>query len=139
MKYFAEDIQREQLCEASPTSNFKKNGYEQCPYEHTLYIKKSGEDAMFIALYVDDLILMGNNAELIEGFKEDMMKEFEMTDLGLMKYFLSLEVAQGENDIFVSHEMYAEEVLKKFKMTSWNPISTNMEPDTKLSKYADGD
>ena len=94
---------------------------------------------MFIALYVDDLIFTGNNAELIEAFKEVMKKEFEMTDLGLTKYFLGLEVIQGKNDIFVSQERYAEEVLKKFKITSCNPVSTPMEPGIKLSKYADGD
>ena len=81
---------------------FKKNGYEQCPYEHAFYTKKKGEDVMFIALFVDDLIFMGNNVELIETFKEVMKKEFEMTDLGLMKYFLCLEVVQGKDDIFVS-------------------------------------
>jgi len=62
-----------------------------------------------------------------------------MTDLGLMKYFLGLEVIQGKDGIFVSQERYAEEILKKFKMTSCNPVSTLMEPGTKLSKYADGD
>jgi len=94
---------------------------------------------MFIALYVDDLIFTRNNAELIEAFKEVMKKEFEMTDLGLMKYFLGLEVIQGKDGIFVSHERYAEDVLKKFKMRSCNSVSTLMEPGTKLSKYADGD
>jgi len=49
---------------------------------------------MFIALYVDDLIFTVNNVELIEAFKEVMKKEFEMIDLGLMKYFLDLEVIQ---------------------------------------------
>ena len=38
---------------------FKKKGYEQCPYEHALYIKKSKGDVMCVALYVDDLIFMG--------------------------------------------------------------------------------
>ena len=36
---------------------FKKNGFKQCPYEHTLYTKKSGDNVMFVAIYVDDLIL----------------------------------------------------------------------------------
>jgi len=81
---------------------FEKNGYEQCPYEHALYIKKKGEYVIFIALYVDDLIFMGNNAELIEAFKEVMNKEFEIIFLCLMKYFLGLEVVQGKDDIFVS-------------------------------------
>lgn len=80
---------------------FKKNGYEQCPYEHALYKKKNKGDVMFVALYVDNLIFMGNNVEQIEEFKE-VMKEFEMVDLGIRKYFLNLKVVQVEEDIFVS-------------------------------------
>jgi len=71
---------------------FKKNEHKQYPYEHALCIKKNRGDVMFVALYVDDLIFMGNNVKLIKRFKELMKKEFEMTDLGLMKYFLGLDV-----------------------------------------------
>jgi len=46
---------------------FKENGFKQCPYEHALYTKKSVGNVMFVALYVDDLILMGNNDEMIEN------------------------------------------------------------------------
>nr|KYP69546.1 Retrovirus-related Pol polyprotein from transposon TNT 1-94 [Cajanus cajan] len=118
---------------------FKKNGYEQCPYEHALYIKKSGKDMMVVALYVDDLIFTGSNAKLIKEFKEIMMKEFEMTDLGLMKYFLGLEVKQSNEGIFISQERYALEILKKFKMEDCNPVSTPMEPGTKISKFDGGE
>lgn len=45
-----------------------------------------------------------------------MNKEFEMIDLGLIKYFLSLEVVQGKEGIFMSLEKYADDILKKFKM-----------------------
>jgi len=94
---------------------------------------------MFVVLYVVNLIFMGNNARFIEGFKEVMKKEFEMSDLDLVKYFLGLEIVQGEEDIFVSQENYAKEVLMKFKMTICSLVSTLMEPSTKLSKYVDGD
>jgi len=118
---------------------FVENKYEQCPVEHALYIKKHGGRIMFIALYVDDLVFMGNDAELIKKFKRTMEKEFEMTDLGHMRYFLGLEVKQLETDIFVSQERYAEDILSKFKMARCSPVSTPMEPGTKLSKFDGGD
>ncbi|XP_047309787.1 uncharacterized mitochondrial protein AtMg00810-like [Impatiens glandulifera] len=118
---------------------FKKNGYQQCPYEHALYTKKSENDMMVVALYVDDLIFTGSNTKLIEEFKEVIKKEFEMTDLGLMKYFLGLEVKQSEEGIFISQERYALDILKKFKMEDCNPISIPMEPGTKLSKFDGGE
>ncbi|KAG8472851.1 hypothetical protein CXB51_034771 [Gossypium anomalum] len=67
---------------------FKENGFKQCPYEHALYVKKNGGNMLFVAHYVDDLIFMGNNGEMIQDFKSKMTQEFEMTDLGLMKFFL---------------------------------------------------
>lgn len=117
---------------------FKRNGYEQCPYEHALYTKKAEREMMVVALYVDDLIFTGSNLRLIKEFKEVMKKEFEITDLGLMKYFLGIEVKQSEDGIFISQEKYALEILKKFKMEDCNPVSTPMEPGTKLSKFDGG-
>ena len=67
---------------------FKENGYKQCPHEHSLYTKKSGGNVILVALYVDDLIFSGNNDEMIEEFKSTMTREFEMTDLGLLKFLL---------------------------------------------------
>jgi len=81
---------------------FKENGFKQCPYEHSLYAKKSGSNVMFVGLYVNDLIFIGNSDEMIEKFKGTMIREFEMIDLGLMRFFLSLEVRQGKMGIFVS-------------------------------------
>jgi len=92
---------------------FKENKFKKCPYEHALYTKESGGNVIFDALYIDDLIFMGNNDEMLEEFKSTMTQEFEMTDLGLMKFFLDLEVRQEETSIFVSHETYAKEILKK--------------------------
>ena len=118
---------------------FKENGFQQCPYEHALYVKKKKEKILLVALYVDDLIFLGNNNQMIEEFKGTMTQEFEMTDLGLMKYFLGLEVRQEETGIFISQEKYAKDILKRFKMESCNPISTPMEPGAKLSKFDGGE
>lgn len=61
-----------------------------------------------------------------------------MTDLGHMSDFLGLEVRQDKSGIFVSQEAYAKEILKKFKMEGFNPVSTPVESGTKLSRYDEG-
>ena len=62
-------------------------------YEHTLYIKTSSKGSfLVVSLYVDDLIFTGNNLDLLDEFKLSMMKDFEMTDLGELYYFLGIEV-----------------------------------------------
>ncbi|KAK3038082.1 hypothetical protein RJ639_031636 [Escallonia herrerae] len=75
-------------------------------------INKSG-DIFFVCLYVDDLILTGNNPKMFEEFKKEMAREFEMTDIGLMSYYLGIEVRQMEDGIFISQEAYAKEILKR--------------------------
>ena len=118
---------------------FKENGYKQCSHEHALYTKKSGGNVILIAFYVDDLIFSDNNDEIIEEFKSMMTQEFEMADLGLLKFFLGFEVKQGETGIFISQETYAKEILKKYKMENCNPVSIPMELGAKLSKYDEGE
>jgi Reverse transcriptase (RNA-dependent DNA polymerase) len=71
---------------------FKENGFKQCPFETTIYVKAHKDKLLIVALYVDDLIFMGNSQRLIDEFKREMKLEFEMTDLGMMRYFLSLRI-----------------------------------------------
>lgn len=62
-----------------------------------------------------------------------MEKEFEMTDLGLMAYFLGIEVKQDNNGKFVSQSKYAQEILKKFAMEDCHFVGTPIECGVKLA------
>lgn len=57
-----------------------------------------------MCLYVDDLIYTGNDSAMIEKFKQSMMDEFDMSDLGMMHYFLGIEVVQSNSGIFLSQK-----------------------------------
>ena len=118
---------------------FLKNNFNKCPYEHALYVKIKDEDILIVCLYVDDLIFTRSNPSMFEKFKRVNTKEFEMTDIGLMAYYLSIEVKQKEEGIFISQESYAREMLKKFKMNDCKPISTPIECGVKLSKNEKGE
>ncbi|XP_070056939.1 uncharacterized mitochondrial protein AtMg00810-like [Nicotiana tomentosiformis] len=62
-----------------------------------------------------------------------------MTDVGLMSYYLGLEVKQMEDGIFISQESYTKEILKKFNMLDCNPMNTPMESGTEFSKFDEGE
>ena len=113
---------------------FLKEGFEKCPYEHTLFIKKSthGTSLLLVCLYVDDLIFTGNDEILFSSFKHSMMKEFDMTDLGRMRYFLGLEVLQRADGIFICQIKYAQEVLERFNMAGCNVVYNPVVPGFKL-------
>jgi hypothetical protein len=91
---------------------------------------------LIFCLYVDDLIFIGDLS--IDDFKNAMKTEFEMTDLGLMKYFLGIEVDQSDDGIFICQTNYANEVLKSFRMLNCKPVATPMATDIKLNKYDEG-
>ncbi|KAL0343433.1 UNVERIFIED_CONTAM: hypothetical protein Sangu_1230700 [Sesamum angustifolium] len=90
-------------------------GFRRSLSEPTLYIKSQGNDTLIVSLYVDDLIYTGNNEKMIQDFKEDMMKTFEMSDLGLMHLFLGIEINQENEGIFICQRKYTETLLKKFQ------------------------
>ena len=78
---------------------------------------------LIIVLYVDDLILTSDE-QLVRSCKEDLVREFEMKDMGIMHYFLGLEVWQGDGELFVCHGKYVNEILHKFYMESCKPMET---------------
>ena len=83
---------------------------------------------------MDDLIYKGNNEKMITDFKEDMMKTFKMTNLGLMHYFLRIEISQKEYEIFVSQKKYTESLIKKFKMEGCKIVATPLDNNKALNK-----
>ena len=92
-------------------SYLTENGFHKSESEPTLYTKVNEQGKMLIVcFYVDDLIFTHDFG--IANFRAVMESEFEMIDLGLMKFFLGIEVQQSESGIFVSQSKDASEVLK---------------------------
>jgi len=116
-----------------------QQGFAKCPYEHTLFIKtEEGGKFPIVCLYVDDLIFTGNDEIMFMHFKKSMMVEFDMTDLGKMRYFLGIEVLQSMDGIFISQQKYAQEVLERFNMKQCNPVHNPIVPGFKLTKDENG-
>ena len=118
---------------------FLKDGFIKCPYEHTMFVKVGdGRKILIVCLYVDDLLFTGNCDTMFGEFKKSMRNEFEMSDLGLMHYFLGIEVMQSDDGIFLSQKKYVGEILNKFHMKDCNSVSTPVECGMKLHKDHDG-
>lgn len=83
---------------------FQENNFTKCPHKHALYVKIKDGDILIVCIYVDDLIFIGSNPIMFEEFKKAMIKEFEMTDIGLMSYYLGIEVKRKEEGIFISQQ-----------------------------------
>ena len=92
---------------------------------------------MIVSLYVDDLIFTGNNEEMFKDFKESIMREFKMSYLGRMKYFLGVEVVQTTDFIFICQKKYAKEVLERFGMEQSNAVQNPIVLGMKLKRNMD--
>ena len=118
---------------------FNKEGFQRCEYEHTLFVKREeGNKILIVSLYVDDLIFTGNDHVMLEKFKSSMKEEFDMTDLGRMKYFLGVEVIQDEEGIFIHQGKYAGEILERFNLQCGNAVKNPIVPGSRLSKEGEG-
>ena len=85
---------------------------------------------MMLLLYVDDLFLIAGD-ELIEDGRRRLSTEFEMKYLGMMHYFLGMEVWQSEDGIFLGQGMYTVEILKRLEMMDCKVIATPMASNLK--------
>lgn len=87
---------------------------------------------LLVCIYVDDIMYLSSSQTMVEEFKLEMQKAFEMSDLGLLNYFLGLEVKQSENGVFIVQRRYVEETLKLFKMNQCKAVVTPMIVGEKL-------
>jgi hypothetical protein len=67
-------------------------GFSRCPSEPAIYTRRSGQNQLVIGVYVDDLMIMRADSGDIKKFKPEMENVFRMSDLGLLRYYLGIEV-----------------------------------------------
>jgi hypothetical protein len=111
----------------------KKQGYTQGESDHTLFIKynPSGKITILI-VYVDDIVLTGDDVTEMERLKRNLAVKFEIKDLGSLKYFLGMEVARSKKGITVSQQKYVLDLLRETFMSGCRPADTPMDPNAKL-------
>jgi hypothetical protein len=106
-------------------------GFTKSKVDSNLYFKIMNNEPVILLLYVDDLFLTGEEKLIIEC-KKRLASEFEMKDLGLMHYFVGLEVCQSPKRIFLNQGKYTVEILKRFDMLECKPMNTPMEAKLKM-------
>ena len=107
-----------------------KLGYKQGQTDHTLFtkIKEDGRRTILI-VYVDDIIITGDDNQEIEKLKEQLRQAFEVKELGELRYFLGLEVARSKNGIVVSQRKYTLDLLKETGKLGCKLANTPLEPN----------
>lgn len=112
-----------------------KQGYKQAHGDHTLFIKHTPNKVTVVIVYVDNIILMGNDEDKMKRLKESLAREFKIKDLGHLRYFLRMEVLRNKSGIFMSQKKYILDLLFETGLLGCRPIETPMDPNIKLGKH----
>ncbi|KAM1264815.1 hypothetical protein ACFX2J_034579 [Malus domestica] len=113
------------------------NGYKRTHADSCVYIKQfSGGEFIILLLYVNDMLIVGQDASMIKKLKEELSKSFDMKDLGPAKQILGMEIIHDRKSkkLWLSQEKYVERVLEKFNMKATKPVGSPLANHIKLSK-----
>lgn len=114
-------------------------GFTKCPFEHAVYVRRVGNEALIVGVYVDDLLVTGTTVSSIEKFKEQMGSQFEMSNLGHLNYYVGIEVDQKREYIELKQTAFAKKLLERAGMAECNPVKYPMELKMQLHKDENGE
>ena len=99
------------------------------PYraDYSLFTKIQGKSFIALLIYVDDILITGNDPVSIDAIKKFLHSQFHLKELGDLKYFLGIEVSSSKNGIFISQRMYALEIIKDTGLLGVARIDTPIE------------
>ncbi|KAG6500852.1 hypothetical protein ZIOFF_040710 [Zingiber officinale] len=87
-----------------------------------------------LLVYLDDIIVIGNDENEKHDLKQQLIKEFEIKELSKLKYFLGIEVAYSPKGIFISRQKHVTNLLAETEKIGCKPISNPIDPNHKIGE-----
>jgi hypothetical protein len=112
-------------------------GFINCNADHAIYCRGGKGERLIVGVYVDDLVITGSNNKSIQKFKQEMSAVFRMSDLGLLTYYLGIEVKQSDDGISLTQGSYAKKILEKGGLLDCSPCLVPMQPKVSESTKVD--
>ena len=96
------------------------------------YHHNSSGQCIYLVVFVDDIVITGSDRDDIKKLKQHLFIHFQTKDLGKLKYFLGIEIAQSSSGVVLSQRKYALDILEETGMLDCKPVDTPMDPNVKL-------
>ena len=112
-----------------------KYGFTMMEEDHCVYIKQSNNHFIILSLYVDDILISGNDKKLIDETKKWLLSNFEIKDMGEASYVLGLKILKDRSKrlLGLSQETYIKKLFKRYHMHDRKPMDTHVERNLNLS------
>jgi hypothetical protein len=108
-------------------------GYKQSNADHTMFYKRNVSRVAILIVYVDDIVITGDDDAGIRDLKLHLTREFEVKDLGQLRYFLGIEVSRSSKGIYLSQRKYILDLLSEVGMLGCRPALTPIEQNHRLT------
>jgi len=109
------------------------SGFAQSKHDYSLFTKADKNKFMLVLVYVDDLLVTGNDLDEIQNVKVVLHQKFKLKDLGELRYFPGIEFARSKEGILMSQRKYALEMISDMGLAGSKPKDTRMEQNIKLT------
>jgi hypothetical protein len=116
-----------------------ERGFEMGKVDQTLFLLRKGRDILIVQVYVDDIVFGGSSNSLVARFAEYMSREFEMSMMGELQFFLRLQIKQSKEGTFVHQAKYTKDIVRKFKIEDSKAMTTPMSTTTALDADEEGE
>ena len=116
------------------SSLVQKFGLRRSDADHSVYYSHTSPGkCVYLIVYADDIVITENDIVGLSQLKKHLCRHFQTKDLGNLKYFLGIEVAQSKNGFVISQRKYALDILQETGMINYRPIDSHMDPNQKLT------
>jgi hypothetical protein len=109
------------------SSTVSRLGFSISSYDSTLFLRRTGKCTILLLLYVDDLIITGDDLSGIQELKDFLSQIFEMKDLGHLSYFLGLEITSSNDGFYLTQDKYTSDLLSRAGLTDHKIVDTPIE------------
>ena len=125
--------QAPRTCFSKFNSTVSQLGFSSNPHDSTLFIRRTNQGTVILLLYVDDMIITGDDTSSITDLKASLNYHFEMKDLGPLSYFLCLEVLSSVDGFYLSQAKYAFNLISRAGLIYTRTESTPLELNVHLA------
>ena len=110
------------------------NGFRISECDKCVYFKDTVNGYVIVCLYVDDMLIIGSNNNIIKAIKRMLTSEFDMKDLGVADVILGMKISRKSDRLILSQSHYIKKVLEKFKEYDYSPARTPIDVNLHLTK-----